>query len=255
MRKFNPTPLIFLCCLFLASNALAAAAVEVVKNEGQLSIRAERSGNGPSTPSSGILSGKNILVASGNGRAVVRIANVGYIVLEKNSSVEIGNSQNHASFFRHLTGVIYYAINTIKNQSRLVEVRTKSASLGIRGTRFLVFDMNEKIGIGMRKGTVKVLSEMKKFEIHRTIELNEFKAFREEGIKSLNREKKAFNDYKNSTQDEFVEYRQEFFLKANRMVSIDREQRVDELPLGGEIQTKMESLEHYSEYYLNQVLD
>jgi len=39
------------------------------------------------------------------------------------------------------------------------------------------------------------------------------------------------------------------------MVSIDREQRVDELPLGGEIQTKMESLEHYSEYYLNQVLD
>jgi len=96
---------------------------------------------------------------------------------------------------------------------------------------------------------------MKKFEIHRTIELNEFKAFREEGIKSLNREKKAFNDYKNSTQDEFVEYRQEFFLKANRMVSIDREQRVDELPLGGEIQTKMESLEHYSEYYLNQVLD
>jgi len=108
--------------LFLASNALAAAAVEVVKNEGQLSIRAERSGNGPSTPSSGILSGKNILVASGNGRAVVRIANVGYIVLEKNSSVEIGNSQNHASFFRHLTGVIYYAITVVSGNFEKVVI-------------------------------------------------------------------------------------------------------------------------------------
>jgi hypothetical protein len=60
------------------------------------------------------------------------------------------------------------------------------------------------------------------------------------------KENREFEECKADTQKEFIEYKREFGLEANRMA--DR-------PLGGETKKDMESLETYAEEWLKEVRD
>jgi len=229
-------------------------AIEIVKSQGGV-ITSEAAGEqGQEEGSKGVFRSRNILSTGPKGRAVVRVGKTGFIIIEKNSKVEIESRSDNAGFFRHVTGMIYYALNALKGDQRRTEVRTASATLGIRGTRFLVTDMPERNEIGMRKGTVDVISPDSEFEIHRKAELDEFEAFKQEGRDAIAKEKKEFETYKADMEREFVEYKREFSLGANRMASFDGK-RVQEGPLSEETRQDMESLEQYAEEWLKEVND
>ena len=240
--------------LLLANSSFAANTIEIVKAEGGVTVSDKAEGKQNAVATKSTLPAANVLSTGANGRAVVRVGNTGYIVLEKNSKVEINNANDHAGFFRQLTGMVYYAVNTIKGKDRTLEVRTKTATMGIRGTRFLVADIPERNEIGMRKGTLSVVSPNEEFEIHRKSEQDEFEALKREGEAAVNKEKADFNAYKENAQHEFVEYKREFSLGADRMVSFDGK-RVDDRPLSGETKKDMETLEGYAGEWLNEVQD
>jgi ferric-dicitrate binding protein FerR (iron transport regulator) len=181
------------------------------------------------------------------------MGNAGYIVLEKNSKVELGNPKDRAGFLRQLSGMVYYALNTIKGKDNL-EVRTKTATIGVRGTRFLVTDMPERNEIGMRKGLVSVTSPEGEFEIHRKAEQDEFEAYKQEARDVIAKEKREFDEYKAKTEREFVEYKREFSLGANRMASFDGKRVVDR-PLSAESEKDMATMESYAEEWLKEVRD
>lgn len=254
MRKIN---LGIAACLFgltWASFSFADETVEVVKAQGDVSMSLKADGKQKAVATKSTLPARNILSTGDDGRAVVKVGNTGYIVLEKNSMVEINNAKDHAGFFRQLTGMVYYAVNTLKGKDRTLEVRTKTATMGIRGTRFLVTDIPDRNEIGMRKGTLSVESTNDEFEIHKKSEQDEFEALKREGEAAVNKEKSDFDAYKANAQKEFVEFKREFSLSADRMVSIDGN-RVDDRPLSGETKKDMETLEQYAEEWLNQVQD
>lgn len=245
-------------CLFglMLSGACAAAGddIEIVKAEGKVTTNDASGKQEKSVGAKSVLPPKNVLTTGPDGRAVVRMGKKGFIVLEKNSKVEIGDSGDHAGFLRQLTGMIYYALNKIKGDQQGLQVRTRTATIGVRGTRFLIADAEMRNEIGMRKGLVSVTSLEGEFEIHRKSEQDEFEAYKQEARDAIEKEKKSFEEYKAGTEREFIEYKAEFSLGANRMASFDGKRVVDR-PLSAESVKDMENIESYADYWLKQVHD
>jgi FecR protein len=240
---------------FLMVNiAYAEIPIEIVSAEGSVTVSdtANKTGN-PVQTKSIVPSGK-ILSTGPTARAVVRVGSDGIIVLGKNSQVEIGKSKERVGFFRQITGVVYYALNSIKGKQRPVEVRTATSTIGIRGTRFIVTDVEDRDEIGMRKGEISVVSPEGEFEVHKQVQLDEFEAMKREAEQAMAKEQRAFEEYSANTQKEFIEYKREFSLGADRMVSFNGK-RVEDRPLSGETKSDMESFEGYAEEWLKSVRD
>lgn len=246
---------LFLVGVVLTNACLAAGDdVEIVKAEGSVATSDAAGKQEQAVSTKSVLPLKNILTTGPNGRAVVRMGNSGYIVLEKNSKIEIDRSKDNAGFLRQLTGMIYYAINTIKGDQKKLEVRTATATIGIRGTRFMVAELPDRKEIGMRKGLVSVTSLEGEFEIHRKAELDEFEVYKQEARDAIAKEKKEFEEYKAKSEREFIEYKREFSLGANRMASFDGK-HVEERPLSAESIKDLESSESYADEWLKEVRD
>jgi hypothetical protein len=256
MRFFGVSIRFVLCLigLILASASYAEEAVEVVAAEGGVMVSDSSGKANRSVQPKSILPGKSVLITGPNARAIVRVGSDGFIVIGKNSQVEIDKTKDYAGFFRQITGMIYYAMNSLKGSQRTIEVITVTATVGIRGTRFLVTEMTGRNEIGMRKGLISVASPEGEFEIHKKTEQDEFEAFKHEAEVAIAKEKREFEEYKANTQREFIEYKREFSLAANRMVSFDGKRVVDR-PLSGETKKDMESFETYAEKWLQEVHD
>jgi len=253
MHRVN---LILIACLigiFASGSSFAAESIEIVRASGGVVIRQDNQKE-RSVGFRSILPARHTLVTGPNGRAVVRIGEAGYIVVEKNSTIEVDRAKDHANFFRQVTGIIYYAVNTLRQSLQPIEIQMSTANIGIRGTRFLVADLPERKEIGMRKGLVNVTSPDEAFEIHRKAEQDEFEAFKQQGKDAIAKEKREFDEYKANSEREFVEFKREFSLGANRMASFDGK-RVDDRPLSGETKKDMETIESYAEEWLKEVHD
>lgn len=247
--------LLLALCLSISTSLWAAEDdIEIVKVEGdvQASEAADKSAR-PVAERNLIPSGSTVATGA-NGRAVVRVAGTGVVVLEKNSKIEIVKKKKQGGFFRQITGMIYYALNTIKSDQDKVTVRTQTATIGVRGTRFMVVDLPERNEIGMRKGEVGVESPEGEFEIHRKAEQDEFEAFKQEGINAIAKEKKEFEEFQAKQAREFIEYKREFSLGANQMASFDGK-RVDHRPLSEEAQNDLRMFESYADAWLEEVKD
>lgn len=242
-------------CLAFSSYCLAeAGSIEIVKSEGSVSLSDAIQEQQKSIFSRNAQPSKRILTTGANGRALVRVSHSGFIVLEKNSQIEISDTKDNAQFFRHVTGMIYYALNSIKEKQRPTQVRISGATLGIRGTRFLVTDISGRNEVGMRKGLISVTNPDGEFEIHKKNGQEAFEAFKQEGTEAIAKENTEFEKFKSDTENEFIEYKREFSLGKNRMASFDGKRVVDQ-PLNAGTQKEMESAEVYADEWLKQVRD
>jgi hypothetical protein len=246
----------FICLIGfgLMNVSFAAERIEIVKSEGGVSVSQTSGGKSNQVSTKSVLPAVNVLSTSDNGRVVVRVGNTGFIVLEKNSRIEINTIDKHAGFFRHLTGIVYYAVNSLKGKDSTLEVRTKASTIGIRGTRFLVSDITDHSEIGMRKGTISVTSLKGEFEVHKQSEQDEFESMKKEAEAAVDKEKADFDAYKENIQHEFIEYKHELTLEANRMLSFDGN-RVEDRPLNPATIEKMETLENYADKWISEVQD
>lgn len=231
----------------LAASCLAADQLAVVKSDGAVELgkpgrSAAKGGGEVQTISTGA-----------DGKAVVRVGN-SYLVLGNNSKVEVGFAGKVAGFFKHVGGMVYYAFESVHGREAGPEVRTNLATIGIRGTRFLVVDEDGQSGIGMRKGVVSVTSLGEEFEVHRKAEQEDFESFKRQGTEAVEKEKSDFRTYQENTQKEFVEYKRQLSLEAGNMLSFSGN-RVDAKALGGKTQDEMENLENYGNDWVSQVRD
>lgn len=237
-----------------AGNSFAAESIEVVKSSGSVTVSQDEKQKGRAVATRSILPAKHVLTTGPNGRAVVRIGEAGYIVVEKNSTIEVAREKDKAQFLRQVTGMIYYAVNFVKGSQQPMEVRTPSATIGIRGTRFLIADLPDRKEIGVQKGLVSVTSIGEEFEIHKKMQEDEFEAYKRQAQEAIAEEKRKFSEYKADTEREFVEYKREFGLGANRMASFDGK-RVEDRPLSEETRKDMETLEAFGKKWIEQVRD
>lgn len=241
--------------LCLNTSAFANESVEVVTAEGSVVVGDAAGKATKPVVSKNIVPSGKILSTGANSRAVVRVGSDGFVVMGKDSKIEINKgNKDKPGFFKQLSGIVYYAINSIKGNKRPVEVRTATTTIGIRGTRFLVTETEDKNEIGMRKGVVNVASVDGDFEIHKKAAQDEFDAFKKEGEMAMAQSAREFEEYKAKTQQEFVEFKREFSLGADRMATFDGKRVVD-VPLSGESKKNMESFEEFADEWIKKVND
>jgi hypothetical protein len=256
MRLFSLSLALAACIVGIASPGISFASetIEVVRASGAVSVRQGDQQKDQPVTSRSVLPAKHVLVTGPDGRAVVRMGDAGYVVVEKNSRLEVDREKDHAQFLRQVTGMIYYAVNIIKGPRQPLEIHTATATIGVRGTRFLVTDLPERKEIGVRKGLVSVTSPGEDFEIHKKAQADEFEAFKREAQEAIAEEKRKFQEYKAETEREFIEYKREFGLGANRMATFDGK-RVEDRPLSEEVKKDMETLEAYGKKWIAEVRD
>lgn len=244
--------LLTIICLLWATISAAEESIEIQAIDGSVGVA-----NGklirPLSVGSRVAGG-SILITSPNSRAVVRVGATGYIVLGKNCRIAIGRPSDHAGLFRQITGMIYYAMHTLKANEQPIHVVTKAATLGIRGTRFLVVNTADREEIGMRKGAIVVTSIGAEFEFYKQTEQRQFDAYKQEATDALAKEQHDFERYQANTQQEFVEFKREFYLAANQMVSFAGMHATTH-ELSAETKSDMASFEGYADKWLKQVRD
>ncbi len=239
--------------LMTAGACFADQTIEVVKSEGTLKVGEpdKQAFDAKLKP----LTGNRYVFSTGaNGRAVVRVGNSGFVVVERNSSLEVDRSSGAANVFRQISGMIYYAMNKVQRSTQKVKIKTTTAVIGVRGTRFVVVEDGARKEIGMRKGEISVTSPRDEYEIHRKQAEDEFAALKKEAADAIAGERKAFEDYRTDTAKEFIEYKRAFTLGKDRMVSFDGN-KVTEGALNEKMTRDMESLESFGADWIGTVRD
>jgi len=161
------------------------------------------------------------IVTLDGGRAVVQFDDGALSVLDEKSSLRVEKT----SWLSHLGGKIYFTFRKVFGQPR--QVRSSFATIGVRGTTFIVYADDTGEGIALQEGRLEIESPGDDFELHINRELDEFEAFKQQAIERREAMLSEFDQYKQQLDREFIEYRKNFTLEANRVIRFDGK-RVDE---------------------------
>lgn len=161
------------------------------------------------------------IVTAAGGNAVVKFNDGAISVLGEKSSLQVETT----SWFSHLGGKIYFTFRKVFGERR--QVKTRFATLGIRGTTFIVFDDDNGQAVALEEGLLEIESPGSAFEIHRQQQLDEFETFKQQSRQQQQAVQRKFDDYRSQMQREFIEYKKNFSLQSNRIIQFDGI-RVDE---------------------------
>ncbi len=176
------------------------------------------------------------VVTSDNGTAVIRFNDGSMSVMSEKSSLRVEKT----NWLSHIGGKIYFTFRKVFGKKR--NVRTPFATIGVRGTTFIVFDDEDGQGVSLQEGLVEVESQAEAFEIHRVREMDEFEQFKQQMEERRKQMRSEFDSYKKDMAREFVEYRKEFTLMPERTLRFDGN-RVDESRFTGEEEKAFEDFE------------
>jgi hypothetical protein len=154
-----------------------------------------------------------------NQRLALRTDDGDVIALGENSQMRI----QKASFFKQLFGKIYYLFKPRNEKQENVNVQTVTATIGIRGTNFLVTSTveDQRDVISLENGLLNVASpDDQPFKVHQQKPVSDFEQFQQEmenGAEAIDQE---FEDYKKQVDQEFIEYKLSVGLSAGKTLKI-----------------------------------
>ena len=169
------------------------------------------------------LSEMDTIVTGEDARVVVQFDDGALSVLDENSRLRVEKT----SWFSYLGGKVYFTFKKVFGPQR--NVKTRAATLGIRGTTFIIREdaWQDAESVALKDGLLHVESTGPAFEIHKQREMNEFDHYRMAQMAEKQQMQDEFEAYKKQTMHEFVEYRRQFTLKPNRVISLSG-YRIDE---------------------------
>lgn len=176
------------------------------------------------------------IVTKEDGKAVVQFSDGALSVLSEKSSLRVEKT----NWLSHIGGKIYFTFRKVFGERR--QVKTKFATIGIRGTTFIVYDDENGEGVALQEGQLDVESPGEAFEIHRQKELSEYEAFLLEVQQRKQTLQDEYDAYKKDLNKEFIEYKKNFTLEANRVIRFDGN-RVDETEMGEDVKAEFDDFE------------
>ena len=163
------------------------------------------------------------IVTKDGARVIVQFDDGALSVLDEKSRLRVEKT----SWFSYLGGKVYFTFKKVFGEPR--QVKTRAATIGVRGTTFIISELDENGGesVALKEGLLDIESTGPAFEVHRQKELDEFERFKLEQQAARAQMKDEFEQYKKQTMREFVEYRRNFTLQPNRVITLTG-YRVDE---------------------------
>jgi len=128
---------------------------------------------------------------------------------------------------------------SFKKQSSLkgLEVATKSAIIGVKGTRFVVDYQQDQVNVFLRNGQLDVRSLSGQFKRYRQKQRAEFDTFRQQMMG-------GFKQYKQQLHEEFVEYVEQFNMASGSAISIGNNE-VRDLKIPVDIQAEFDWIDRF----------
>lgn len=173
--------------------------------------------------------------ASG-GSAVVRFTDGTLSIMDQNSRIRLEKT----GWLSHLGGKVYFTFKKVFGDKR--QVKTRFATLGIRGTTFIVTDDDSGRSVALAEGLLEIQAPGAAFEIHRRQQRDQFRAYKQQAQQQQQATQSEFDDYKRQLNRDFIEYKKSFSLQPNHIVRFDGN-RVDEDLIDDDIKAEFEYFE------------
>lgn len=249
MHKLNiQTKQIGLFLVLLISVCVAQAdefRARLVKVQGEVYVINKQGEERAPEKNSYLINQNETVVTREGGKAVVQFDDGAMSVLDEKSSLRV----EQAGWLSQLSGKVFYVFRKVFGKKQ-PKVKTQFATIGIRGTTFIVYATGDTSGIALKEGKINIQSPGEAYAIHRKQQAGDFDAFKQQMRESQQAMEREFQQYKKDIQDEFVEYKKSFDLEANRIIEFDGN-RVNENELSGDVMMEFEQFESFSQDYID----
>ena len=182
------------------------------------------------------------IVTKDDASVIVQFNDGALSVLDEKSRLRVEKT----SWFSYLGGKVYFTFKKVFGEPR--QVKTRAATIGVRGTTFIISENEQNDGetVALKEGLLDIESTGPAFEIHKQKQLDEFERFKMEQQAARAQMQDEFEQYKQQTMREFVEYRRNFTLRPNRVISLTG-YRVDETEMTDVNKADFEAFESEAE--------
>ena len=172
---------------------------------------------------------------NGHQKIAIKTRDGDVLVAGKNAKIKI----KEPGFFSHLFGKIYYFI--APRQTNKVKVTTSTATIGIRGTKFIIDSdetnaSNETVSLASGKLNFES-NDDELFELYHQRELTEFELYKRQ-------QQSEFDEYKQQMMDEFVAYKASIDLNSGFALKFDGK-KATRVALDSKIDAEFEEFERF----------
>ncbi len=208
----------------------------ILKASGEVSVIDVRGERRKVIESNVVIREMDTIVTKKGGKAVVRFSDGALSVLDEKSSLRVEKT----NWFSHIGGKIYFTFRKVFGPPK--KIQSKFATIGIRGTTFIIYDDENGEGVALQEGELEIESPEGEFEIHKQKVADDFIAFKQQAEEKKKALKNEFDEYKKQVTKEFIEYKKSFTLEANRVIRFDGK-RVDETEMDDNVKAEFASFE------------
>lgn len=217
----------------------------IVKIQGEVYVINDRGEQRTPEKTKFLVNKMETVVTRDDAKAVVQFDDGAMSVLDEKSSLRVEQS----GWLSQLSGRAYYIFRKVFGQKQAPKkVKTKFATIGIRGTTFIVSADENAQGVALQDGKLNIESPSGDYAIHRQQQADDFDSFKQQLQDQQQALQSEYDDYKKNIEKEFVEYKKSFDLEANRVVEFDGN-RVRESALSAELQQAFEEFEAFAGDY------
>ena len=162
-----------------------------------------------------MLKAQDILRTKRNSQAVIQLIDGSTIVLQEQSSIHLKGLQSLSLE----EGTVLFDIRK-RGASKGLKVATKTAVIGVKGTQFLVKDVDDKVDIYLNEGRVEVEPVEGSFKHYKAVSTASFDDYSQQMMAEFQQEKDKMREGIEQMKREFVDYLNSFDMKAGTAVSI-----------------------------------
>ncbi|MDQ1363258.1 MAG: hypothetical protein QG652_1119, partial [Pseudomonadota bacterium] len=175
-------------------------------------------------------------------KAVVQFDDGALSVMDEKSSLRVEQS----GWLSQLGGKVYYTFRKVLGtKEEPKQVKTGFATIGIRGTTFIVVDTAEGKSVALQTGLLNIESPGEDYAVVTKQGTEDFESFKQKMQEQQQATKREFEEYKEKTAKEFIEYKKSFDLQANRVVSFNGN-RVNEAALDESFSNQFGNFESFA---------
>lgn len=180
-----------------------------------------------------ILYKDDLIITYKDAMTTIKLDDNSLVTLAEKTKLRVLNSKE----LKQEEGKIFYNIET--QGKNTMTVATNFATIGVKGTSFIINDAQEQKDVSLKTGLVGVSALEGEFEIHKK---KENKLSKYENYKLA--EDNDFDNYKTKIEEEFIEYKKEFDLHPDYTISFSgnvvKENKTQE-----DVSTEFEEFENF----------
>jgi len=249
MNSSKLTGILFIIFIFGIQSTVQAEnfRARIVKIQGQVYVVNAQGEKREPQKKQFLVNDNETVVTSKGSKAVVQFDDGAMSVMDETTSLRVEKT----GWLSQLSGKVYYVFRKVLGKDKQKKVKTKFATIGIRGTTFIVDASTDTQQIALQEGKLNIESPGDDYEIRKARStVDDFEAFKQQAAERQQAMNDEFSEYKKNIGKEFIEYKKSFDLEANKVVSFNGN-RVAESDMNQDWQSSFDDFSEFSKDYID----